>query len=170
MTRHTLARFLRLAVMSGALLSCLLALHTPVLALAIYDALAQVSVSAPGPLPPGTGITFSSSIASNTSHFELGNAAASASTSASPPGTVSAIVTGVASQGGPDNSIARSSSSALGFVTLFNQNTTTVLFPVTISHLLSTFTAELPSSETGGGNRTSRLQRGFRAAPATLQR
>jgi hypothetical protein len=35
MTRHTLARFLRLAVMSGALLSCLLALHTPVLALAI---------------------------------------------------------------------------------------------------------------------------------------
>ena len=170
MTRHTLARFLRLAVMSGALLSCLLALHTPVLALAIYDALAQVSVSAPGPLPPGTGITFSSSIFPFTSQSELGNAAASASTSASPPGTVSAIVTGVASQGGPDNSIARSSSSALGFVTLFNQNTTTVLFPVTISHLLSTFTAELPSSETGGGNRTSRLQRGFRAAPATLQR
>ena len=58
MTRHTLARFLRLAVMSGALLSCLLALHTPVLALAIYDALAQVSVSAPGPLPPGTGTLF----------------------------------------------------------------------------------------------------------------
>lgn len=150
MNHHRLARFLRLAVMSCVLLSCLLALHTPVLAIAIYDALAQVSVSTPGPLPPGTGITFSSSLASTTSQFQVGTAAASASTSASPPGTVSAIVTGVASQGGPDNSIARSSASALGFVTLFNQNTTTVLFPLTISHLLSTFTAEIPSSETGG--------------------
>ena len=37
-TRHTLARFLRLGVMSCVLLCCLIALQTPALAVAIYDA------------------------------------------------------------------------------------------------------------------------------------
>jgi len=160
MNRHVLARFLRFAVISCVLLSCLIALQTPVLAVAIYDAFAQVSVSA-----PGSGITLSSSVFSSTSEFELGNAAASASTSASPRGTVSAFVTGVASKGGPDNSIARSFASGFGFVNLFNQNTTTVLFPLTISHRLSTFTGVIPSNETGGA--TARA--GFRVGLGAVQ-
>jgi hypothetical protein len=38
----------------------------------------------------------------------------------------------------------------LGFVTLFNESATTVLFPLTISHHLSAFTAAIPSNEPGG--------------------
>jgi hypothetical protein len=147
MNRHRHARVLRLAVVSCVIVSWLLALHTPAQALVIYDALAQVSVLAPVPLPPGTGITPLSVAAANTVHFELGNAAASASISALPD-TVSAIATGVVS--GPGLSIARSDASALSSVGLFNQTPTTVLFPVTISHRLSAFTAEVPSSEKGG--------------------
>jgi hypothetical protein len=148
-TRHTLARFLRLGVMSCVLLCCLIALQTPALAVAIYDALAQVSVSAPGPLPPGTGITFPffTPIAVQS---EMGNAAASASATQAPPGTFSAIVTGIASPGAPDNSRAFSSATGAGFVSVFNQNATSVLFPLTIAHHLSALTAEIPSSESGG--------------------
>jgi hypothetical protein len=170
MNRHTLAPSLRLAAMSCVFLSCLLALHTPVLALAIYDALALVSVSAPGPLPPGTGIAFAPVVFPFTSQFEVGNASASASASQAPLGTVSAIVTGFARPGGPDNSQARSSADLTGFATLTNLNATTVLFPLTISHRLSALTAEIPSSETGGGNRTSQLQCVPRRVAASLQR
>ena len=48
MNRHTLARFLRLGVMCCVLPSCLIALQTPALAIAIYNDLVQASVSASG--------------------------------------------------------------------------------------------------------------------------
>jgi hypothetical protein len=57
MNRHRPARVLKLAVVSCTLLSCLLALHTPALAVAIYNAFAQASLSIPV-LPPGTSISF----------------------------------------------------------------------------------------------------------------
>lgn len=97
MNRHTLARFLRLGVMSCVLLSCMIALQTPALALAIYDSLVQASVSAPGPLPPGTSISFiPGGVASGSPGFG-GNALATAAASVSPLNTATALVTGFAS-------------------------------------------------------------------------
>ena len=144
MNRHRLARFLRLGVMSCVLLSCLIVLQTPALAIASYDALAQVSVLASS----GTQLTFSPA-GHVTSQFELGNAGAFADTSTSLPATTSATVTGFAT--GPSESIARSSANADSFVSVVNQNATTGFFPVTVSYLLSTLTTTLSS----GGAKTS---------------
>jgi hypothetical protein len=134
MNRHILARFLRFAVMSsGVLLSCLIAFQTPALAIAIYDDLVQASVSTPGPLPPGTGISFSGGNTS-TSQFFSGNALATAAASLSPtPGGATVLLTGFAS-GGPGSSFADSSGNATRQATLVNLNASTVTFPLTISH------------------------------------
>jgi hypothetical protein len=141
MKRHTLARFLRLAAMSSCvLLSCLLALHTPALAIAIYDDLVQASVSA-GPLPPGTSIFFFPS-SSSTSQFFNGNALATAAASFT-PGGATALATGFASR--PGSSFADSSASATTQGSLFNFNTTTVTFPLTISHSRNLSSTTIPS-------------------------
>ena len=142
MNRHTLARFLRLAVMSCVLLSCLIALQTPALAIAIYDDLLQASISTPGPLPPGTSISF---LPGSTSSFQSfsGNALATAAASLSPPpGGATALVTGFAS--GPGFSFADSGASATRQATLVNLNATTVTFPLTISHSRNLSSSTIP--------------------------
>jgi len=145
MNRHMLARFLRLAVMSsGVLLSCLIALQTPALAIAIYDDFVQASLSTPEPLPPGTSIFFSSGNTSS-SQFFSGNALATGAASLSPPGGATALVTGFAS--GPGFSFADSSASGTSRETLVNLNATTVTFPLTLSHTRNLSSTTIPSSE-----------------------
>jgi hypothetical protein len=141
MNRHTLARFLRLAVMSsGVLLSCLTALQTPALALAIYDDLVQASLS-PGSIPSGTSIFFSPGSTSS-SQFSSGNALATGAASVSPPGSATALVTGFAS--GPGSSFAESNYSATIQASLVNFNASTVTFPLTISHSRNSSTSTIP--------------------------
>lgn len=136
MNRHTLARF---AVVSCVLLACLIALHMPALALAIYDDLVQASVSA-GPLPSGTSLFFFPS-STSTSQFFNGNALATAAASFT-PGGATALATGFAS--GPGSSFADSSASATTQGSLFNFNTTTVTFPLTISHSRNLSSTTIP--------------------------
>jgi hypothetical protein len=143
MNRHTLARFLRLGVMSCVLLSCLVALQTPALAIAIYDDFVQASVSTPGPLPPGTSISVSPGSTSS-SQFFSGNALATGIASLS-PGGATALVTGFAS--GPGFSFADSSASGTSRETLVNLNATTVTFPLTLSHTRNLSSTTIPSSE-----------------------
>jgi hypothetical protein len=143
MNRHMLARFLRLAVMSsGVLLSCLIALQTPALAIAIYDDFVQASLSTPEPLPPGTSISFSGGSTSS-SQFFSGNALATAAASLSPtPGGATALVTGFA--GGPGSSSAFSGADATRQATLVNLNATTVTFPLTLSHSQNLSSSTIP--------------------------
>jgi hypothetical protein len=90
MNHHTLARFLRLGVMSCILLSCLIAPHTPALAIAIYNDFVQASLSTPGPLPFGTSISLLPG-STFTSQAFSGNALATGAASLSPPGGGTAL-------------------------------------------------------------------------------
>jgi len=127
--------------MSCAFLSCLTALQTPALAIAIYDDLVQASLSTPGPIPSGTSISF---FGGSTSSFQFfsGNALATAAASLSPPGSATALVTGFAS--GPGSSFADSSASATSQASLVNLNATTVTFPLTISHSRNLSSSTIP--------------------------
>lgn len=131
--RHTLARFLRLALMSCVLLSCLIALQTPALAIAIYEAFIEASISAAGPIPSGTSLSFVTGPGSGVFSLEEGNAIATAFASNSTPGSASALVTGVANTG-TVTSVATSGAAAANDARLLNQNATTVIFPLTVSH------------------------------------
>jgi hypothetical protein len=146
MNRHTLARFLRLAVMACVLLSCLTALQTPALAVSIYNILVQTSISTPGPLPSGTSISF---LPGSIFPFEQfsGNAIAAATASVSPPGSATALVTGFA--GGPAPSSARSFAAAIAQANIVNQNASTVTFPLTFSHSRSVSLSTIPSGDPG---------------------
>jgi len=141
----------KLAVVSCVLLSCLIALQTPALALAIYDSLVQVSVSAPGPLPPGTSISFiPGGVASGSPGFG-GNALATAAASVSPLNTATALVTGFASK--PGSSFAVSTASAVALATIVNLNASTVTFPLTFSFIRNFSTSTIPfggQSESAG--------------------
>ncbi len=144
MNGHTLARFLtRLAVMSCVLLSCLTALHTPALAIAIYDTFVQTSVSIPGPLPAGTSVFFLPGFINggSQSHFS-GNALATEAASVSPPGSATALVTGFAT--GPGFSHADSTVIATSQASIVNQNATTVTFPLTFSHSRNSSSSTIP--------------------------
>jgi hypothetical protein len=131
MNRLTLAFFLRLAVMSCVLLSCLIALQTPALAIAIYDAFTEISLSF-GQVPSGTSISFLPGVTFIRPPIQIGNAIATSFASTSPSGTALASALGSAS--GPPNSSAASFASALSVTVLLNQNATFVNLPLTISH------------------------------------
>jgi hypothetical protein len=144
MNRHTLARFLRLAVMACVLLSCLTALQTPALAIGIYNTFVQTSVSTPGPLPSGTSISFLPGYTSTYQSFG-GNALATAAASGSSPGSATALASGFAS--GPGFSSAYSSSYATSQARIVNQNAVTVAFPLTFSHSRNASTSTIPSGQ-----------------------
>jgi hypothetical protein len=128
---HRPAQFLKFAAMSCALLSCLIALPTPALAVAIYDVFVQASVSAPGPIPSGTSFSFVPGFTTIQQASFTGNALATAAASTQ-IGSATALVTGFASAPGPSN--AESVAQAMGQVNLVNLNATTVTFPLTFSH------------------------------------
>ena len=117
--------------MSCVLVSCLLALHTPALAIATYDVFVQTSVSAPGPLPSGTSLFF---LPGSTSSFHgsTGNGIATAVASVSPPGSATALVTGFTGASGP-NGGASGFAEATSQANLTNLNATTVTFPLTFA-------------------------------------
>jgi hypothetical protein len=140
MNSSTLARFLRLALISCVLLT---ALQTPALAISFYDGFVQGSVT-PGPLPSGTSFSFLSGSTSPDQSFS-GNALATAAASASPPGSATALVTGFAS--GPGFSTASSLASATARANIVNQNATTVTFPLTFSHSRNVSTSTIPAGQ-----------------------
>jgi len=129
MNRQPLARFLRFAVMSCVLLSCLVTLQTPALAIGIYNNFVQVSFL-PQAIPLGTSISFSAGAADG-GQFFTGNALATQAALAGPPGSATALVSGFASGA---SSVAISTAVADGFANVFNANSTTATFPLAISH------------------------------------
>jgi hypothetical protein len=141
MNRRRFACFLKLAVVSCVLLSCLTALQTPSLATVIFDDFIQGSLSIPGPLPFGTSISFSPGGSNSGSFGGQGNAIATFAASSLPPGSVTAFVSGFAS--GPGLSFAGGDPVVASFGSLFNGNPTAVTFPLTFSH-----TRSLSSSNT----------------------
>jgi hypothetical protein len=122
-----------LATVLCTLVGCILIVPGPALATAIYDVDVAISVSAPGPIPPGTSISFlpgSGSI----DQFSSGNAHSRASESTSPPGSASVHVDGFAT--GPNDSSVFSFAQATSAVSLQNLNATTVIFPLSFSDSL----------------------------------
>jgi hypothetical protein len=135
--RSTLTRFLRLAAMWCVLLSCLIALQTPALAIVIYDTFGQISFSTPGSIPSGASISFLPGFTSPGGGSFQGNAFATAAASVSPPGTATVSATGfaigpVGGAFGPSG-FANSGAQAITQASLINLNATTVTFPFTLS-------------------------------------
>jgi hypothetical protein len=126
------ASSLKMALVLGTVVSCLSALCSPALAIAIYDAFADVSVSAPGPIPSGTGLSLFTGSTFTPPPIEIGNGIATNAAFAAPPGTASALVLGSATA--PPDSFAASFASAISQGALLNQNAGTVSFPLTVSH------------------------------------
>lgn len=128
--------------MSCVLLSCLTALQTPALAVAIYDAFAEVTVS-PGTLAPGIGISFfqGSTVTPNPNFF--GNAFATSSAQA-PPSSAIAVVAGGASS--PPDAFAASFASAVSSGFLFNGNATNSALVLNVSRTLFAFESTLGST------------------------
>ena len=132
----------KLATLLLTLVTCLLAHVTPALALAIYQVFVEASVSVPEPIPSGTSIVFLPGSFDFPVQFERGNAIATGSASVATPGTVSALVAGLAS--GPGDSQSNAILFARQTATLLNQNATTVTFPLTLSHQRTEHTSSIP--------------------------
>jgi PEP-CTERM motif-containing protein len=132
---------LKLALAVCAVVSSLFTFQTPALAIGIYNASVQMSFVSE-PIPPGTsisfspGTTFTGGSAPGAQPVGGGNlqpALATSAALASTPGSATALVSGFAGPGAG----FRSSSSAFviadGSASLFNFNTTSVTFPLTVS-------------------------------------
>ena len=106
----------------------------PAWAIAIYDAFVDVTVSAPGPIPSGTGISLFTGSGFTPPVIEIGAAVAFNDASASTPGVVTANASGLAVASSPF-SLAASTGSATTTGSLLNENTAAVAFPLTVSHI-----------------------------------
>ncbi len=102
-------------------------------AIAVYDAFIDVTLSAPGPIPSGTGISLFTGTTLTPPPVEVGTAVAFNTASAGPPGTVNANASGAAVA--PPTSLASSLGSATTTAALLNQNSGVVAFPLNISHI-----------------------------------
>ena len=106
---------------------------SPAWAIAIYDAFVDVTVSAPGPIPSGTGISLFTGTTLTPPVTEVGAAVAFNDASAAPPGVVTGNASGVAVA--PPTSFAASLGSASTMGSLLNENATPVGFPLAIDHI-----------------------------------
>jgi hypothetical protein len=106
---------------------------SPAGAIASYDAFVDVTVSAPGPIPNGTGISLFTGSPMTPAVVEIGAAAAFNDASASTPGVVTGSASGFAVA--PPTSFAASLGGATTSGSLLNQNGAPVGFPLAIDHI-----------------------------------
>lgn len=132
---------LKLALSLGVVVASLFTVQTPVLAIGIFSDFVNMSLGNES-LPSGTSISFFPGSMSTPS-ASLGNAVASTFASSS-AGTVTASVSGSA---GPSSgfSSAFASAASEGWAIIFNDNPTSVTFPLAVSH------TEAYSTSTGPG-------------------
>lgn len=133
---------LKLSLSLCVVLSGLLTFQTPALAIGIINDFVNLSLGNEGP-PSGTSISFFPGSTSRSSS-PLGNPGASTFAS-STAGTVTASVSGSA---GPSSGFASVSASAgaEGWAILFNDNPTSVTFPLALSHTEASSTSSGPSN------------------------
>ena len=106
---------------------------SPAWAIANYNAFVDVTVSAPGPIPSGTGLSLFTGITNTPPVTEVGTAVAFNEASASTPGVVTGNASGAAVA--PPTSFAASLGGASTIGSLLNQNGAPVGFPLTIAHI-----------------------------------
>lgn len=106
---------------------------SPAWAIAIYNAFVDVTVSAPGAIPNGTGISLFTGTTAMPIITEEGTAGAFTDASVSTPGVVTVNASGFAVA--PPFSFASSQQIASTSGSLLNENAAPVAFPVTVDHI-----------------------------------
>jgi hypothetical protein len=106
---------------------------SPAWAIAIYNAFVDVTVSAPGPIPGGTGISLFTGTTAIPMIMEIGTAGAFTDASASTPGVATVNASGFAVA--PPFSFASSQRAASTSGSLLNENGAPVAFPLTVDRI-----------------------------------